>query len=131
MDAFQRDLVALLPRLRRFARSLTRDVAGLPLGILLDQEYQSQTVSLAPGDILLAFTDGITEAMSPEHEIYGRDRVLNVMAKQGEGIDPMIDALMSDVEKFADGIPNRDDICITGLHRITILTSHEPHDAYP
>ena len=65
-------------------RSLDR-AGGLPLGILDGQAYGEATVTLAPGDLLLLYTDGITEAMSPRQddangdsgrrELFGTDRL--------------------------------------------------------
>ena len=97
--------------------ALTRDIAGLPLGILIDQTYKAQTIPIAPGDTYLAFTDGITEAMSPKREMYGRDRVLQLIAGCPGTMDEQIDALINDAEKFSEGVANRDDTCVVGFQR--------------
>ena len=46
-----------------------------PLGILAEADYRETQLSLAPGDMLVFYTDGIVEAMSPEKEIYGFERL--------------------------------------------------------
>jgi sigma-B regulation protein RsbU (phosphoserine phosphatase) len=69
------------PRLVRGDRVMSLDGAGgLPLGILDDQTYCQTTVTLQPGDLLLLYTDGITEAMAPaprgsDRDLFGTDRL--------------------------------------------------------
>lgn len=69
------------PRLVREDRVISIDgEGGLPLGILGSQEYAQATVQLEPGDLLLLYTDGITEAMAPargepRRELFGLERL--------------------------------------------------------
>lgn len=53
---------------------------GALLGVFADWKYAESCVSLQPGDLLLLFTDGITEAMSPEGSEFGEDRLLSLVA---------------------------------------------------
>ena len=68
------------PRLVRDGSVLSlADAGGLPLGIVPDQAYDQATVELHAGDLLLLYTDGITEAMAPardgSRELFGTDRL--------------------------------------------------------
>ncbi len=69
------------PRLVRDDRVISLDRAGaLPLGIVGDETYEQSTITLRPGDLLLLYTDGITEAMAPAkttepRELFGLDRL--------------------------------------------------------
>lgn len=51
------------------------ETAGLPLGLLPDTEYASQVFQLEPGDSMLAYTDGLVEAMSPARQMYGAEKL--------------------------------------------------------
>jgi serine phosphatase RsbU (regulator of sigma subunit)/pSer/pThr/pTyr-binding forkhead associated (FHA) protein len=92
--------------------------SGLPLGIVPDYEYQSVAVKLQPGDRLIAFTDGVTEAMNDERVIYGRERLKRCVSQSDEHIGSLIKAIISDVETFSGGGVLRDDTCCVGLERL-------------
>jgi len=65
------------PRLRRTCSTIEaiHEPAGLPLGIIEDETYQTGQVQLNRGDALLLYTDGITEAMSPDGDLFGEERL--------------------------------------------------------
>ena len=77
---------------------------GMVLGIFPDTQYDQSELSLRPGDRLLFYTDGITEARNPEGEEYGEDRLaaaaLAVSAPEALAIK---DAVLADVNAFTDG----------------------------
>ena len=77
---------------------------GMVLGIFPDTQYEQSELSLRPGDRLLFYTDGITEARDPEGEEYGEDRLaaaaLAVTAPEALAIK---DAVLADVNAFTDG----------------------------
>lgn len=95
-----------------------REESGLPLGIVPDQEFKSSTHALYPGESVVAYTDGVTEAMNEEREIYGRKRLEQCMASQAGDIDQMIKAVITDVESFVGENSLRDDTCIVGFQRV-------------
>lgn len=109
------------PPLMRDARGevqpLGRDVSSLPLGILPHQEYAKTTIPVARGAVILAFTDGITEAMSPERETYGKERFLQYVHGAAGPIDEVVKGLINDVEEFAGNGPIKDDTCVVALQR--------------
>src|SRR6202140_4771233 len=68
------------PILRRANGLIERlDVGGLPLGIQPEAKYESASVTLAPGDWLIIFTDGLVEAENARQEEYGEPRVLSTI----------------------------------------------------
>ena len=73
------------------------------LGVFPDWGYQNASVQLAPGDRLLLFTDGITEAMKADGEEYGEDR-LEQAAKglAGESSASVKSKLLAEVRTFCD-----------------------------
>lgn len=112
-----------LPPLRRNRAGkvdkLAEEEAGLPLGIKPDTEYIECTVQLDPGDMVLLFTDGVTEAMNPANEMYGKFRLQPFLENCPEGAEPMVEALIEDIDLFCKGRPQRDDICMIGFRRIS------------
>lgn len=98
-------------------KALGREVSSLPLGILPTQEYASMTLPIAAGCSILAFTDGVTEAMSESRETYGKDRFAKYLEHADGTIDALVKGLVADVEAFAGDGPIRDDTCIVGFQR--------------
>jgi phosphoserine phosphatase RsbU/P len=98
--------------------AIGRKTSGLPLGIVPEVEYEEATFTLDPGDTVLTFTDGVTEAMTDEKALYGRERLLAVINKMKGSVEQLVEAVVDDVEKFTDGSDSRDDTCLVGLQRL-------------
>jgi sigma-B regulation protein RsbU (phosphoserine phosphatase) len=77
---------------------------GMVLGVFPESAYEQADVQIGPGDRLIFYTDGITEARSPEGEEYGDDRLVEA-AVQGLRlpVEDMKDALMAAVNAFTGG----------------------------
>jgi sigma-B regulation protein RsbU (phosphoserine phosphatase) len=100
------------PILRRSNGSIERlDVGGLPLGILPEAKYESASVTLAPGDWLVIFTDGVVEAENARQEEYGEARLLSAIGA-GAATSPseMLKRLMSELDLFVGTTPQHDDV---------------------
>ena len=100
------------PILRRANGQIERlDVGGLPFGILPEAKYDSATVTLAPGDWLLIFTDGLVEAENARQDEYGEARVL-VELEAGRSFSPAesLKRLMSSLDRFVGNTPQHDDV---------------------
>lgn len=98
-------------------RELAKDVAGMPLGILRDQVFQEKTIPFHTGDILTLYTDGVTEAMNPQNEMYGRTRLSQFLSQSTNSIDELIDGIVADVDQFCEGRAQRDDMCLVCIRR--------------
>lgn len=96
---------------------LSRENSGLPLGLEPKYQYKQIELSLGPGDTLLLYTDGTTEASNEENDIFGVDRLVESVAVGPPEADQLIRHVLNDVEKFAGVDKNRDDVCIVSLHR--------------
>jgi len=104
------------PRLRRGERVRSVDApSGLPLGVLDDQSFPESTIDLAPGDLLLMYTDGITEAMpTPASdgrvELFGVERLDGLLARSGDcSARECVDMITREVAAFVRGAPAADD----------------------
>jgi phosphoserine phosphatase RsbU/P len=100
------------PILRRASGSIERlDVGGLPLGIQAEAKYESAEVTLAPGDWLIIFTDGLVEAENARQEEYGESRVLSLLgANTGATPKELLDRLMASLDLFVGSTPQHDDV---------------------
>jgi len=100
------------PILRRASGQIERlDVGGLPFGIMPEAKYDSATVTLAPGDWLIIFTDGLVEAENAQQAEYGEARLLTAI-DAGKSVEPaeMLKRLMAEVDLFVGNTPQHDDV---------------------
>jgi serine phosphatase RsbU (regulator of sigma subunit) len=82
------------------------------LGFLREPDYTQQSLQLAPGDCLLLYTDGITEAMNAESEMFGDDRLASVFAQlaPNRSAQRIVDGLVEALEQFRRGQIGTDDV---------------------
>ena len=91
---------------------------GIPLGMFEDMTWEQRIVQLAPGDLLVLYTDGITEAQNRQEEFFGEERLLEVVrANLGRSAQGLQDALMAQVREFVGDAPQFDDITLMVLVR--------------
>lgn len=82
---------------------------GLPLGIDPDEAYTDATVDLRMGDVLVLYTDGITESRDAAGEMFGAERLDNVIACCAGDVEVMIRNILLAVEEFTDSAAPADD----------------------
>ena len=89
------------------------DTGGPVIGLLPECSYEQGDVTLQPGDILLAFTDGVSEAMAAGYEEWGEERLLPVlMGASCEAPAVIIQRIMIAADAFVDGAPQHDDMTL-------------------
>ena len=93
------------------------DETGIPLGVDPDFQYEECTVPLAPGDAVLMFTDGISEAMNAQDELYGLARLSDRLRTADCEPACLGKLVLDDVRKFAGGHPQSDDMCVVCFGR--------------
>ena len=87
------------------------DCGGPIVGLFEAATFDEETVRLAPGDWLIVFSDGVSEAMSAAGDEYGDDRIVEVVQRSASlGPQQLLEALFADVRKFATGAAQSDDI---------------------
>lgn len=86
-------------------------IPGVPIGILDDYEYEAGSCTLAHGDCVFLFTDGVTEAMNAERALFGDDRLRHALDPLA-GVPPqeLVDGVLGNVSAFVAGAPQADDI---------------------
>jgi sigma-B regulation protein RsbU (phosphoserine phosphatase) len=93
-------------------------VSGMPLGILPNIHYQSSEARVEPGDVLLLYSDGITECMNRDGELFGEDRLKDVLSQSASGDAHAIrGAIFSAVDTFRENEPYSDDMTLIVLKR--------------
>ncbi|MCU1265325.1 MAG: Serine phosphatase RsbU, regulator of sigma subunit [Acidobacteria bacterium] len=87
------------------------DQGSVPLGMFRDTRYYEYYLTLGPGQLLVLYTDGVTEAMNPREEEFGSDRLMqSVKAARDLSAREMIDAIQRDVLEWTDGKGAHDDV---------------------
>jgi sigma-B regulation protein RsbU (phosphoserine phosphatase) len=91
---------------------------GLPLGVLDEGSWRQNAIQFAPGDVLVLYTDGITEAQDARSTLYGEDRLLAcVQANLGRPAPALRDAILADVRRFTGDAPRLDDMTLVVIAR--------------
>lgn len=91
---------------------------GVPIGIMEDVEYKQAKVRINPGDMVVLYTDGVTEMRNPEREEYGIHRVQKLLlANSNLDAAQFADLLVEDVERFRKDAPPHDDMTLLVFKR--------------
>lgn len=97
-------------------RTLGDEAARQPLGIDDQIEYGQMTYPLAPGDVVIMYTDGVTEARNRQGEMYGLKRLADVISDCRDAA-AAVEKLLADLRQFTGEQTQEDDICIVALSR--------------
>ena len=95
------------------------EATGVPLGIVRDAHYEQKSCHLKGGDVLVLFSDGITEAcaLNGDQEFGERRLVATVQEKRNHAAIDMIDAVNAELLSFTQGAPAADDITLVIVQR--------------
>jgi sigma-B regulation protein RsbU (phosphoserine phosphatase) len=92
---------------------------GLPLGILPEASYTEETSRLAPGDLVVLYTDGLTEAENADEDEFGVKRVADVLARLAHpSAEQACQELLQAVNEFTGGRPLHDDATLLVIERL-------------
>jgi sigma-B regulation protein RsbU (phosphoserine phosphatase) len=112
--------------LRSGSRTLERlPKGGTALGVLADLSLQEHATTMAPGDSLILYTDGITEAFSPRGELFGERRLFGVMQTIAQtanscSAQALLEIVLTSVQTFTEDAPASDDLTAVVLQRIPL-----------
>jgi DNA-binding NarL/FixJ family response regulator len=103
--------------LRRGKESIERlRPTGMAMGVDEQTRWRQKEVRMVPGDLLVLYTDGITEAQSPQGDFFGEDRLLEVvLARRNSSARQIQDALIDEVHRFAGSA--QDDVAVIVMRR--------------
>lgn len=86
---------------------------GPAIGVLSDLEYDGGLVDLLPGDLLVLYTDGVTEAVNNDLILFGEQRLIDLLPSyQNATAKEILEFIHSEVDSFAEGRPQEDDITL-------------------
>ncbi|MGH2495731.1 MAG: PP2C family protein-serine/threonine phosphatase [Ktedonobacteraceae bacterium] len=93
---------------------------GMPLGMMPGTCYEEYETTLAPGESLLFYSDGLVEAHNRRREMFGFARLKTLLEGHGDGV-PLIDTLLDELQRFTgEGWEQEDDVTLVALHRAVI-----------
>ncbi len=89
------------------------------LGGMEDIDYMQQSIKLEKGDLIYMYTDGVTEALNKEEELYGEERLINCLKRfdQNLSMEELLKFVRADVNKHVNGADQSDDITMLALRR--------------
>ncbi len=100
------------------SKSLDRlQSTGMALGVMGDLIWKQKVVRLLPGDTLVMYTDGVTDAQDQRGQFYGEQRLLNVIRHCACPAQETLEAILQDVRSFTGGMPQADDITLLVVRR--------------
>ena len=90
---------------------------GLPIGIVENQAYQDQETRVVSGDMLMLYTDGLTEAMNADKELFGQKRIAEAIKAQDSIVSPkqLLDTMSQAVTDFVCGAEQSDDLTMLAI----------------
>jgi phosphoserine phosphatase RsbU/P len=110
-------LPPLLRRDKDAVEPMAETVAGMPLGVDPQTTYEQCVVALQPGESLILFTDGITDAMNLKDELYTAQRLKIQLSDYADGVGTLGRRVLTDVRRFVGSRQQNDDMCLVCFGR--------------
>jgi sigma-B regulation protein RsbU (phosphoserine phosphatase) len=115
----------LPPLLGRASDVSAINATGLPLGLFCSEEFSMETLQLGKNDLLLLYTDGLSEAENSQGEEFGMQRLVEIVrSRHSQTAEEIVHSCVSRLFDFRSGIPARDDLTIMAIER-TESGNHE------
>ncbi|MDP1545620.1 MAG: GAF domain-containing protein [Anaerolineales bacterium] len=91
---------------------------AVALGVVEDPKIFERTITLSPGETLFLYTDGLTEAFSPQGDLFGDTRVMDALrASSSATIEAILVAVESSLDEFIDPMPLGDDLTMLAIKK--------------
>jgi len=90
---------------------------GPVVGMMPESKYQAMPIQFEPGDILIGYTDGVTEALSPQKEFFSKRRFFSILENPAPTASKLIEQIKVDLSNHMDDAPQFDDITMLAVHR--------------
>ncbi len=105
--------------LKKDSEPLRLKTGGIVLGFVEDVPFEQESISVEKGDILVVFSDGITEAMNENEEEFGEDRLVEaVTSKRDDSAIGIIENVMNEANRHAGSMSQMDDMTIIVIKRM-------------
>ena len=94
---------------------------GLPLGMLPGSSYEEKSFEISAGDVLALYSDGVPEAYDKDEQEWGEERLLQCLsAIDKESAQKVVGKIFEEIDRFADGTPQHDDITLLVLKPVAV-----------
>jgi sigma-B regulation protein RsbU (phosphoserine phosphatase) len=93
------------------------DPTGPAVGMMPNMAFNIRDIQLDLGDMLVGYTDGVTEARSPEDELFSRRRLQSLMEQPIGSVSDLLERIKSSLFSFIDIAPRHDDVTMLGVQR--------------
>lgn len=93
------------------------EAIGVPIGVIEGFPFETRERSIDPGETVVLFTDGVSEAMNHNSDLYGMDRLRDFIRDNTSDVEELGKLIREDVRKHADGRPQNDDITLMTFGR--------------
>jgi len=93
------------------------ETGALPLGAMADTQFRSYTTTIERGSCLLLYTDGLDEAHDAQQQLFGKERIVNILRDSNGAASDVLDTLLAEVARFSAGEPQNDDLTLIALSR--------------
>ncbi len=92
------------------------ETGGIVLGMLAQMPYQEEHIHLKSGDLLLMFSDGITEAMNDREQEFGEEKLIELLVKnRALSPEPLLKIIVAEVSEFTGAVPQQDDMTLVAI----------------
>lgn len=125
-----------MPPLRRMAStnrvdSLSPASCRLPFGVQPEEDYPADVFTIQPGDLLLMYTDGITDEWDTQQSIFGKDKLIESLRRSPSTVENVVKSVIGDVEQFRRSLAQSDDMCVVCFARndVTRRQVSKVHDS--
>jgi serine phosphatase RsbU (regulator of sigma subunit) len=94
------------------------ETTGVAVGVISNHVYQKREFALKPGDLVVIYTDGVTDAVNARHEAFGLPRLeATIKAHRNEPAKTLIESIVKAVHGHAGGEPQYDDLTLVAIRR--------------
>jgi sigma-B regulation protein RsbU (phosphoserine phosphatase) len=90
---------------------------GPAVGMMPNMKFKAQQVCLEAGDILIGYTDGVTEAHNPEGKLFSDQRLLSLLQQTAPSASAVIENIKADLFNYINDAPQFDDITMLAIQR--------------
>jgi two-component system response regulator len=88
---------------------------GPAVGMMLDAKFTIKQVQLEPGDILIGYTDGVTEAYSPSGELFTKKRLRSILQQPVSSAPELLERIKAGLSAYTENAPQSDDITLLAV----------------
>jgi sigma-B regulation protein RsbU (phosphoserine phosphatase) len=91
---------------------------GPVIGMKPNVKFSTSQVEIKPGDTLIGYTDGVTEALAPNGELFGREQLLSLLEQPSVSASDIIEKIKTRLSNFINDIQQSDDITLIAVQRL-------------